>query len=93
MFALPSSSVACCSRLSCCAGLTAAFDIHQLADKGDNVHSSRNQKIHTDDEQLRKDARFLLRRKYVAAMQEEMPYECALVTELDWIVKNMCELS
>ncbi len=77
--------------LLCFAGLAASFDIQWLADKGSDIHISRNSKLHTRDAQLRRDAKRM--DGFVKMLHEDMPYECALVTHFDWVEKNLFSLS
>lgn len=76
-----------------CIGLAGIFDMQQLIEEGNDVHFARNTKLHTDDQGLRKDAKFLQRRGFVEMMKEEMPYQCALVMNLEWILSSTHRLS
>lgn len=69
-------------------GLAGTFDMQQLIAEGNDVHTARNTRLHTDDQNLRKDAKFLQRRGFVEMMKEEMPYQCALVMNLEWILSS-----
>ena len=71
-----------------CTGLAGVIDMHQLIEEGNGVHMARNARLHTDDRGLRKVAEFLHRRGFVEMMKEEMPYQCALVINLEWILSN-----
>ena len=68
-----------------CTGLAGIFDTQQLVEEGSDVH--------IDDQHLRKDAQLLQRRGFVELMKNEMPYQCALVMNLEWILSNTHGLS
>ena len=74
-------------------GLMGTLDTQQLIEEGNAVHMIRNTALHTDDQGLRKDAKFLQRRGFVEMMKDEMPYQCALVVNLEWILSRIHELS
>ena len=76
-----------------CTGLAGTFEMQQVIEEGNDVHVARNTKMHTDDQGLRKDAKFLQRRGFVEMMKEEMPYQCALVMNLQWILSSTHRLS
>ncbi len=76
-----------------CTGLAGIFDTQQLVEEGSDVHMARNIRLHTDDQHLRKDAQLLQRRGFVELMKNEMPYQCALVMNLEWILSNTHGLS
>lgn len=67
--------------------------MQQLIDEGNDIHATRNNNVHTDEQGLRRDARFLIRRGFVDMMKEELPYQCALVTQLQWILSNVDTIS
>ena len=75
------------------AGLANTIDMQQLIDEGNEIHATRNNNLHTDDQGLKRDARFLIRRGFVEMMKEELPYQCALVTQLQWILSNVHTIS
>ncbi|DBB08161.1 TPA: hypothetical protein ACH3X3_008349 [Trebouxia sp. C0006] len=67
-------------------GLASAFDFQQLVEEGSDIHILQNTSMHTDDWRLGKDADRLMRRGFVDLMKEELPYQCALVMHLEWIL-------
>lgn len=67
--------------------------MQQLIEEGNDVDTARSTRLHTDDQNLRKDAKFLQRRGFVEMMKEEMPYQCALVMNLEWILSSTHGLS
>lgn len=67
--------------------------MQKLIDEGNDIHTTRNSSLHTDDRGLKKDAKFLIRRDFVEMMKEELPYQCALVLHLEWILSNAHRLS
>lgn len=69
-----------------CTGLASAFDFQQLIEEGSDIHILQNTSMHTDDWRLGKDADRLMRRRFVDLMKEELPYQCALVMHLEWIL-------
>lgn len=71
-------------------GLADNFDVQQLADRGTEVHVNRNTKVHASDAQLRKDAKKM--GAFVDMLNEDMPYECALVTHFDWVARHLFTL-
>lgn len=75
------------------AGLASTLDMQQLIDEGNDIHATHNNNLHTDDQGLNRDARFLIRRGFVEMMKEELPYQCALVTQLQWILSNVHTIS
>ncbi len=75
------------------AGLASTVNMQQLIDEGSDIHATRNNNLHTDDQGLKRDARFLIRRGFVEMMKEELPYQCALVTQLQWILSNVHTIS
>ncbi len=63
--------------------------MQQLIGEGSNIHIPQNTSPHTDDWRLRKDADRFMRRGFVDMMKEELPYQCALVMHLEWILSNV----
>jgi len=74
--------------LTLCTGLAGTFDMQQLLEEGSDIHILQNTSLHTDDWRLRKDADRFMRRGFVDLMKEELPYQCALVMHLEWILSN-----
>ncbi|KAL3131747.1 hypothetical protein ABBQ38_007467 [Trebouxia sp. C0009 RCD-2024] len=72
-------------------GLAASHDLEWLAAKGSDLHINRNAKLHSKDAHLRKDAKRM--GGFVKMLSNDMPFECALVTHLDWIEQNLFGLS
>lgn len=69
------------------AGLADQLSIQQLADKSNEVKASCNPALQTSDANLRKESRRLV--SFVMLMQDKMPYECGLVTNLESILADL----
>ncbi len=67
--------------------------MQRLTEEGSDIHIARNTSLHTDAWGLKKDANFFMRRGFVNMMKEELPYQCALVMHLEWILSNAHGLS
>ena len=83
-------------NITLCTGLASTFNMQQLIEEffeGSDTHILQNTSLHTDDWRLRKDADRLMRRGFVDLMKEELPYQCALVMHLEWILSNASGLT
>jgi len=71
----------------CCSVGLACYNLEWLAERGSDLHISRNSKLHSKDAQLRKDAKKM--GAFVKMLSEDLPFECALVTHYDWVERNL----
>ena len=77
--------------LCCFVGLAACYNLEWVAERGSDLHISRNSKLHYKDEQLRKDAKKM--GPFVKMLSEDMPFECAFITNYDWVERNLFSLA